>query len=213
MTWHDQRSGHHLTRSQALVGWRQHAGEKGRVVSHPGSGLLRISRGIVLAVCCAMLALGGHVLGGAGIPPVSAWAGVAILCAAGFAVLADRERSFRNILAVTLLAQVAFHVAFSLVEPAGVAHHATGSTGPGVSMTVGHLAAAVATAWLASRGEAVLWALADLFRFVRIPTLAVVPPPTPPSLAAAQIQAVPVPDLLTRRVHPRRGPPREKSTS
>jgi hypothetical protein len=180
-------------------------------VSHPGRGLLRVARGGFLAACCAMLALAGHVVGGGGVPKPYALVAVAVLTGAGFCVLADRQRSFRQVFAGAVAAQVAFHSAFSLAGSGG--DHAPGGApemgvGASVAMVGGHLLAAACTAGLLTHGDAVLWALVSLLALVRMPPLGALPAVTRPS------SAVPCPpylrppgSVLSARVHPRRGPP------
>jgi hypothetical protein len=79
-------------------------------------------------------------------------------------------------------------------------------------MLAGHLVAALAMAWLLSHGEAVVWAVFELFGFVRLPGLA----------CAVDLGALRLPrprrDITTARaqatgwIHPRRGPPSPVAT-
>ncbi len=186
-------------------------------MSHPGRGLLRIARGGVLGVCCGALALLGHLAGGGTVPPLPALAAVTVLIGSGLSVLADRRRYFPHILGAAIGAQVVFHVAFSLATLPGAeagaglhvasASEVSGQHAEGAPMLAGHLVAAVAIAWLLARGEAVVWAVFELFGFVRLPDLA-----TPvdlvhlrPPLPGDDVPGVRV--LTTVWIHQRRGPP------
>ncbi|GAA5002551.1 hypothetical protein [Actinopolymorpha pittospori] len=188
-------------------------------MSNPGSGLLRISRGGLLAVCCTALALLGHVSSGGGRPPVPALLAVTVVVGSAFAVLADRRRAFGQILVGALVAQVAFHTAFTLSMPGH--HHVSGvavSHGStelffglksGIPMLLGHLVAAVLVAVLAASGEALVWALYHLLGLVRLPDLAKPLPSGPSSPPPNDVAALPAAaEWLGGRAHPRRGPPR-----
>lgn len=187
-------------------------------MSDPGSGLLRISRGGLLAVCCTALALLGHVSGGGGRPPVPALFAVTLVIGSAFAVLADRRRAFGQILVGAVVAQVAFHTAFTLSMPGH--HHVSGvvvSHGAtelffglrsGIPMLAGHLVAAVLVAGVAASGEALVWALYHLLGLVRLPDLARPLPSGPPGPAPNDVATLPAAaEWLGGRAHPRRGPP------
>ncbi|MEQ7123051.1 hypothetical protein ABN034_00900 [Actinopolymorpha sp. B11F2] len=184
-------------------------------MSHPGRGLLRVARGGLLAVCCAMLALAGHVIGGGDVPKAHTWVAVAVLTGAGFSVLADRQRSFGQVLAGAVAAQAGFHLAFSLTGP-GAGDHAQpaagGSHGMGLptdlAMVGGHLLAAAGTAALVTHGDTVLWSLVELLGLVRMPPLGAPLVVTVPCSPAPSPPDLPRPGAsLCARAHPRRGPP------
>src|SRR3954451_5261239 len=95
----------------------------------PGLGAARVARGSLLALCCTLLALSGHVLGGGqvsavvpmlalGGPVGGAFAVVQMLAAAGpvgaaLVVWAARQRGPAQLAGAVAGAQVAFHIAFS----------------------------------------------------------------------------------------------------
>jgi hypothetical protein len=183
-------------------------------VSHPGRGLLRIGRGGLLAVCCTMLALAGHVVGGGGVPKPYALVAVAVLAGAGFCVLADRQRSFRQVFTGAVAAQAVFHLTFSLAGPGSGAHSSGAGAVPGTSlgpdlvMVGGHLFAAAGTAALLAHGDTVLWALVELLGLVRVPALGALPVVAVPCPVVQSFPDLPAPGaVLSARVHPRRGPP------
>jgi hypothetical protein len=162
-------------------------------------------------VCCGALALLGHVLSGAAAPPLSAFVAVTALIGATFAVLAGRRRQFRHILAVSLAAQVAFHLAFLLTSA-----HPAGDLGPGPTDPLalwdpvaagGHVAAAVVISALVARGEDVVWALYHLLGLVRLPSQVVPGVSTPVRPLPVQVGKARPGEWLWAQVHPRRGPP------
>lgn len=181
----------------------------------PARGILRVVRGGVLAAVCTLLALAGHVHGGAGVPPLPVLIVVGILIGVGFVVLADRRRGFAPVLVAALASQAAFHVGFSLSQPPTADGHGGPShsvmvtvldAGPG--MIFGHVLAAAASAWLLSSGEDVLWALIYLFAVVGVPALGRIPLlPSPVPVVPATRDLSPRGDLLRARYRPRRGPP------
>jgi hypothetical protein len=189
---------------------------RGLIVSHPGRGLLRIARGGILGVCCGVLALLGHLVGGGAAPPLPALAACTVLVGSGLSVLADRRRYFPHILGAAVTAQIVFHVAFSLTARpgtgtagvhAGLAGAAPGHHADDVSMVAGHLVAALAMAWLLAHGEAVLWAVFDLFGFVRLPVPSGAVDLGELRLPRPRTDVAPSRALSTGWIHPRRGPP------
>jgi hypothetical protein len=143
---------------------------------------------------------------------VTAWV------AAVATLLARRQRGFLAVLSGLMLAQVAFHVAFAV---SGGAHPAMGVSSAWTltsllepPMALGHLAAALATSWLLSRGEASAWTLARLLAgrvrtavrrvcLPAVPSTRPMPPLLPRSLTAEGV--------LLARACPRRGPPALRS--
>ena len=125
-------------------------------VINPGRGSVRVLRGSALALCCAVLALSGHVVGGGTSSPVLPLVVVAGPLAAAFVVWADRQRSLLEIGVAALGAQVAFHAVFELCGASGGPAHPATWTG---RMVAGHVLGAAVMSWMLSRGEAALWSL------------------------------------------------------
>src|SRR5215218_8099113 len=165
---------------------------------------MRVLRGSVLAACCTLLALCGHVLGGGSVSSVLAMLVVAAPLGAAFVIWADRQRGPVEMAVAGLGSQLAFHLVFSLC--AGPGHQGTSS----VWMLTGHLLAAVVVARLLSGGEAALWALFRALHalVVRCGTgrPGAVRVPTAARLVEAALPARG--ELVVARAHPRRGPPR-----
>src|SRR5690349_19623277 len=122
----------------------------------PGRGAARVARGSLLALCCTLLALSGHVLGGGHVTAVVPMVAVAGPIGAAFVIWADRQRGPLQLAAATAGSQVAFHVMFSLCGGTGLAAHPTRDT---VAMVAGHLVAGLLATWVLARGEAAVWAL------------------------------------------------------
>ena len=127
----------------------------GNVIT-PGRGGVRVLRGSALALCCALLALSGHVVGGGTWSPLLALVVVTGPLAAAFVVWADRQRSLTEIGAAALGSQVAFHAVFELCGASAGPAHSAGWT---ARMVAGHAVAALVMSWVLSRGEAALWSL------------------------------------------------------
>src|SRR4051794_37767740 len=125
-------------------------------MSSPGWGAARVVRGSLLALCCTLLALSGHVLGGGRAVEVLPMVAVAGPLGAAFVVWADRQRGPVELAVAAAGSQVAFHLVFALCGGTGLPGHAT--TG-NLEMVAGHLAAGLAMTWVLSRGERALWAL------------------------------------------------------
>ena len=174
----------------------------------PGRGAARVARGSLLALCCTVLALSGHVLGGGHVTAVLPMVAVAGPLGAAFVVWADRQRGPAEIAAAAAVSQVAFHVTFSLCGGTGLPGHATAAD---VGMVAGHLVAGVLITWLLSTGEAALWALYRALsgvlqvRVVRLPVLAH-RSSGPPAEAAWPRRCGA--GLVLAAAYPRRGPPR-----
>lgn len=159
------------------------------------------------------LAALGHLAGGGHLPDLSVLiTATAILAPAGIA-LARRQRGFLAILGVLALAQVLCHLLFGLAaRGGGMAQHDM-QMGPmagmaSTRMSVLHLAAAVLTAVVLTRGEAATFALARLWRRLvrRVRVLLLPTPAGPPRLPRPPILvAPPLQRLLVQ--HARRGPP------
>jgi hypothetical protein len=121
----------------------------------PGRGSVRVLRGSALALCCAVLALSGHAVGGGTSSSVLPLVMVAAPLAAAFVVWADRQRSLLEIGAAALASQVAFHAAFELCAASGASHPASWD----VRLVAGHVLGAALMSWVLSRGESALWSL------------------------------------------------------
>jgi hypothetical protein len=170
----------------------------------PAQGAVRVLRGCALAVCCTLLALSGHVLGGGSVASVLAMLVVAAPLGAAFVVWADRQRGPVQLAAAAVGSQAAFHAVFTLCGGTAL-HHAPVAT----EMAAGHVAAAVVAAWVLARGEAALW---GLYRALSAVVLSV-PGPTAvvQRLVPGRPDGVPVvtdAGVVIAGTHPRRGPPR-----
>jgi hypothetical protein len=173
----------------------------------PGQGAARVARGTLLALCCTVLALSGHVLGGGEVVAVLPMLVVAGPLAAAFVVWADRERRPAELAAAGAGSQVAFHLVFSLCGGTGLPSAVTPAA---VQMAAGHVVAGVVMTWVLARGEAALWrlhrALSRVLR-LRVVRLPVVEsgPSRPPQAAWPQERGT---GLVLAAAHQRRGPPR-----
>jgi hypothetical protein len=173
-------------------------------VTSPGQGAVRVLRGSVLAACCTLLALCGHVLGGGSVSSVLAMLVVAAPLGAAFVIWADRERGPVQMAVAGLGSQVAFHLVFALC--AGPGHQEAS----GLWMLTGHLLAAAVVARLLSGGEAALWSLYRALRAVVVRWV-IARPGAVRVPTAARLVDVGLParrELVLARAHPRRGPPR-----
>ena len=192
-------------------------------MTRPGRGIARVVRGGILAAAGTSLAQLAHLGGGGSFAPMAV-----ILVGIGMAgvclVSAGRQRSFVEVLAALILAQLAFHSAFLLDagHAASSVHAGTHPLGAGASlqalqgmeagpMLAGHLVAALVTAWLLARGEAAVWRLARLMircdawpRPVRCQVVTPVRQPSRRRRRAADGRGGGI--LLARAVR-RRGPP------
>jgi hypothetical protein len=169
----------------------------------PGRGALRIARGGVLAAACLLLAVAGHGGGGLHLPPLPALLVTGVLIGAVFAVLADRRRGLKQLMAASLGAQVLFHAVFAL---AGHDQHSLLVSG--APALVRHAVASLLVAALAARADGLLWALVGLLRRALPPPLVVVPIGLPAAAAAPVLDLVPLSRVRSyARACPRRGPP------
>lgn len=169
-------------------------------VIEPGTGMLRIARGGVLAVACTLIAATGHVGGGGQLPHLTPLLVTGALLGGAFVVLADRQRSLLQVAPAAVGSQVLFHAAF--------ATFGLGSPVPDLGMLTSHLGAAFVMAVLTTHGDGLLWALARLLRVPRLPELDLTP--LPPAGPATPADLEPALERWVRhdaRVHPRRGPP------
>ncbi|QKG24111.1 hypothetical protein [Actinomadura verrucosospora] len=136
----------------------------------PRQPIFRAARAVVFATVCVALATLGHDL--ASHEPVPGWAvlaGFGAVLAVTLA-LAGHERSLPTIMGGLLGGQFALHTLFASAtqgmrdcDPGAHTGHAAAVPamhGSGTSMTLAHVAAAVAAAWWLRRGERAAWSLA-----------------------------------------------------
>lgn len=140
----------------------------------------RLIRGTAFAVLAGQLAALGHHLGGGALPDPAVLMTVTLFLGGAVCSLARRRRTGPQILGMLLLSQVVFHAAFLLT--ADHSGHAgqpvTGGSVGAAQMLAFHLIAALATAWLLTRGEDTLFRLFAAMRRVLTngPRILVVPP-------------------------------------
>ena len=165
-----------------------------------------------MTVLCVVLAAAGHAAAGGPLPSVAALLAVGAPLGAAFVIMADRERGLGSIMLAAVGSQLLFHLAFEITAHD---HAAVGASGQGFSsavlpadrMLMAHLAAAGLMGVLARYGDSLVWGMAGLLGFTRIPSLLLVPidrrPPTPrlPVLRTRPRSRVEI------RIRPRRGPP------
>src|SRR4051794_21009310 len=174
----------------------------------PGRGAARVARGSLLALCCTLLALSGHVLGGGQVSVVVPMLAVAGPVGAAFVVWADRQPGPGQLAAQVAGAQVAFHVAFSFCGGTGLPEHATRGV---AAMVGGHVVAGLLMTWVLSRGDAALWCLYRALSGVLRLRVARLPHLGHSSRGLASPTAWPEQrgsGLVLAAAHPRRGPPR-----
>ena len=79
-------------------------------------------RASALALCCTLLALSGHVVGGGRVTAVLPLVAVSAPLAAAFVVWADRQRGLLEIAGAAAASQVPFHAVFLLCGADGPPH-------------------------------------------------------------------------------------------
>jgi hypothetical protein len=154
-------------------------------------------RGAALAFVTTLLAAAAHVASGGHLPPVLSLVAGGLVLAAAFVVLGDKQRGLVSVAIAAGGAQLAFPVAFALCRGDGVL------SSP--SMLVFHATVAILVAVLAIRGDTLIWAIADVLRFVRVALLVVLVPDVP-QLRPAYVVAAPAPATAIR-TNRLRGPP------
>lgn len=161
------------------------------------TGATRAIRGAVLAFVTTLLAAAAHIATGGHLPPLLSLVAGWVVLAAAFVVLADKRRGLVQVGASAVGAQLVFPAAFVICG-----HD---SAFPSPSMSVFHVTVSILVAALAVHGDSLIWALADLLRFVRVALLGVLLPDVP-QLAPASVVAAPAPaaSIRTNRL---RGPP------
>ncbi|MGH3380885.1 MAG: hypothetical protein ACRDP6_39735 [Actinoallomurus sp.] len=180
--------------------------------SHP---VYRAARAVVFATVCVALAITGHMMASrATVPPAAAAGGLAVMITVGVA-LSGTERSLATILLWLLGGQFMLHALFSAAQHGQHLAHggamAPSSTGGG-TMALGHVVAAVVSAWWLRRGERAAWALARriaaaVVRPSRALRTARLPLPPVPCRWVVPARSVPPRSGFLRHVVVRRGPP------
>jgi len=152
-------------------------------VPDPTTTRWRLIRGTAFAVLAGQLAALGHHLGGGALPDPAVLMTVTLFLGGAVCSLARRRRTGPQILGMLLLSQVVFHAAFLLTaDHSGHAGQPVTMGTPGAAATAQmlafHLIAALATAWLLTRGEDTLFRLFAALRRVLAngPRILVVPP-------------------------------------
>ncbi len=179
----------------------------------PTRGALRVSRGVVLAVTSAALAVAAHRIAGGGVPDAVSTMlltlGVAIVGVA----LASKRRSTGAILIVLGAAQLAMHLllSFDTTTMPGMGMSGMTPAGPpfgSVAMMSAHAVAALVTAILLAKADAALFAVAEALARL-LPTILIAPPvPTGPArLRPSVAPRVRSTAVSLRRDNARRGPP------
>ena len=174
----------------------------------PTTGVLRVCRGVVLAVTSAALAIAAHAVGGGEVSGT----GLTVLLTVGVAAvgiaMADRRCSTVAILAVLGSAQLATHVLLSFESMDMHPNQGPGPHVDGTLMLGAHAVAVLLTAGLLARADAVVFLVAAAL--ARLAPPLVTPPPVarPPARPLPRVRPR---DLLTAvllcRSNARRGPP------
>jgi len=176
----------------------------------PLTGWSRLLRVAVLGSAGMLLATGAHLMGGGRLPSAGLLLVTTFLV--GLLAVTATARRLRLRLLLPLLAaeQTALHLLFVAADSGAACHpaaahgaHLAGTAGgcapahpmtmaaPGWSMWLSHLAAATLTAWVLTRAEAALWALAD-----RVVEVATVEPGTRPSRRRSLPTTSPFPAMV-----------------
>lgn len=133
-----------------------------------GTGAPRWARASLLATLTVLVSVGGHALAGGtvelSLPLLLGGMALGLMCVAA----ADVRRSFREILAVVLLAQPVLHLLASMG-----AHGTHGSVEPvSAAMVLAHVGAALVVTVLLAGAERGVWTYAELLRPARLPSVA-----------------------------------------
>ncbi|MFF0131766.1 hypothetical protein ACFYTG_39665 [Streptomyces mirabilis] len=193
----------------------------------PASGGLRGFRAGVLAVLCVLLPLAGHVLSQGHTPRWIIVAAMAAVAVPGAAVLTRHRLTDTQLLGVLAVAQLAYHVAYSLPGACAavtgqdgafggsswlVEHDAVSGPPPGV-LLAGHLVTLLLAARLLGITERLLWQSKPLLTAVRRLLLFIWPllsarHSTGPQMTFPESTS-PLMSALLVRLHEGRGPPRD----
>lgn len=140
-----------------VLGRHYDGGPNMGLAMEPGPDATRLLRGGLLAACCLLLGLSGHLVGGGGAPSAAPVLLGGALVAAGCVAWAGRPRSVRQLLTAAAAAQGAFHLTLSLAPAHPMPGH---PLIPDLRMLAGHAAATVVMVAVLAYGERVLDALA-----------------------------------------------------
>jgi hypothetical protein len=173
----------------------------------PTRGIVRVVRAVAVGGGAFAVSLAGHVAGHAVVPPLAALGPLAVVACVVAWALSSARWTATSLTGLVLVAQSVLHLAFSLAAgDAGHQHLAP--------MLAGHLVATVIVVAALTRGEALLWGVAESFS-LRVWRLlrAVAPPPGPvPSGPVARVRLA-APSCWHGDQPPRRGPPLESVTA
>ncbi|MGH3355891.1 MAG: hypothetical protein ACRDOJ_08325 [Nocardioidaceae bacterium] len=142
------------------------------------AGVWRLLRGAVVAACATGLSLLGHVIGGGDVPSAFVLSSTALGVALVSVGLSRFSWTLPALVALLLSSQTLLHLVFGWADRPSVEHHlhqhatdaAEATAAIGWSMSLGHAAAALATAVLLRRGESLLARVLDALalRVVRL---------------------------------------------
>jgi hypothetical protein len=144
-----------------------------RALPRARTGPWRAVRGGAVGAVATALAWAAHVWGGGEPPPLWLLLTAALGVGVSGIALSHYRWTLPRLLGLLLAVQILLHELFDQASPAAVVHtagHPTGHVAAGVttagatdgSMTLGHVLAATATAWVLARGEDWLWLLLEL---------------------------------------------------
>lgn len=171
--------------------------------STPTHGAPRVWRGVLLATTSAALAITAHAMAGGAVPD-SVLTLVPVVGVAAIGIgMAGKRHSMAGVLALLGCAQLVTHVLLS-VETMNMA----GMPADGMTMIGAHAIAVVCTAFLLTRADDALFAVAAALARL-LPTVVA---PAPVSAGPARLRPACVPvarpiSVLSRRANARRGPP------
>jgi len=182
-----------------------------RGVPSPTRGMLRVVRGVGLAVCCAALGVTGHALTSGQLPAPGPTVVCTVLLAMAGIALADRRRGLPAIAATVGGTQVGLHFLLLALAHDHTSHAAPVLPAGPVVMASVHAVAAIVTTLLLAGAERSLFTLTSLLGWL----LRRLPVRPPAGLRARDplvlLPAVPATAgalrLLLCRIHGRRGPP------
>lgn len=181
--------------------------------SSPTRGVLRVVRGVGLAVCCAALGVTGHALAGGQLPAPGPTVVCTVLLAMAGIALADRRRGLPAIASTVGGTQVGLHFLLNALTLGHTSHTAPVSpvlpAGPVVMASV-HVAATIITVLLLAGAERSIFTLTRVLGWLlrRIPVRPAGPRASGPLLLLPVVTATAGElRLLLCRMHGRRGPP------
>jgi hypothetical protein len=170
------------------------------------SGAPRVLRGALLAVTSAGLAVSAHAVGGGGFPDTGLTALLTLAVAAVGVALARRRLSRIAMFAALGGSHLAMHLV--LTAAARSTGMTDGRMNP-VLMLIGHVVAVLLAGVVLTRADSAIFTLAAVCSMLLPCRLGSPPvrltPPRPPVPVAAPTDRVR--EVMSRRVHSRRGPP------